>query len=96
MAKILNKCPLCGNRLQYSRMMSFTYNSILKLNGEPSAKKKKSEAGSLECGFLSCTNGECDFVTDCDLQCERKYHIKIWEEDGKFYYDDTEIPALTK
>lgn len=91
MTKILNKCPLCGNRLQYSRMMSFSYDSTIKLNGEPSAKEKKTKAGSLECGFISCTNGDCDFATDCDLKCESNNHIKIWQEGNKFYYDDSEL-----
>jgi hypothetical protein len=62
--------------------------SIIKLNGEPSVKWKKGEAGSLECGFISCTNDSCDFATDCDLKsCDYDY-IKIWQRGFTFYYED--------
>lgn len=96
MPQILNKCPICGSRIQYSRMMSFTYDSVIKLNGELSAKQKKGEAGSLECGFISCTNKDCDFVTDCDFTCcsvsnNRVNRIKVWQQGSKFYYDDSDL-----
>jgi hypothetical protein len=86
--KILNKCPICGAKLQYSRMMSFSFDSIIKRNGEPSAKEKKGEVGPLECGFISCTGDGCDFVTDCDLECSNYPYIKIWQQGCGFYYEN--------
>ncbi len=87
MAKILNKCPLCRHRLQYSRMMSYTLDALIKLNGEAAAREKKSDVGSMECGFISCTNKDCDFSTDCYLKCQNNVRIKIWQEGDKFYYE---------
>jgi hypothetical protein len=87
--KLLNKCPICGAKLQYSRMMSFSFDSIIKQNGELSAKEKKGEVGSLECGFISCMSDHCDFTTDCDLKCSNYPHIKIWQQGSAFYYKDS-------
>jgi hypothetical protein len=87
--KILNKCPICGAKLQYSRMMSFSFDFIIKRNGELSAKAKKGKPGSLECGFISCTGDDCDFVTDCDFECSKYRHIKIWQQGGGFYYENS-------
>jgi hypothetical protein len=69
-------------------MMSFTFDSIIKQNGEISAKEKKGDVGSLECGFISCTNNDCNFITDCDWKCSGYPHIKIWQHGSAFYYED--------
>lgn len=34
MTKILNKCPICGGRLEYSILMQFTKDFQIKLNGK--------------------------------------------------------------
>ena len=87
MKKVLNKCPICNSKIQYSRMMSFSMDSIIKRNGEPSVKEKKGEVGPLECGFISCTNEDCNFATDCDLHSINHNNIRIGQEYGKFYYE---------
>ena len=89
MKNILNKCPICGSKLQYCRHMSFTLNSMVKRNGELSVKETKSPFGSLESGFIACINEDCDFITDDDLRCANHRNIKIILEDNKFYYEET-------
>lgn len=88
--KIFNKCPKCRSRLQYSRRMSYSWDSLIKLNGEVSHREKKSNEDSMECDFISCTNEKCDFVTDCNFKCWDGSKIKIWQDDGKFYYEKEE------
>ena len=34
MTKILNKCPICGGRLEYSILMQFTKDFQIKSNGK--------------------------------------------------------------
>lgn len=88
MAKLLNRCPICGDKLEYSALMQYSDVYTIKRNGELSAKSKKSDAGSMECGFISCVS--CDFVTDCDLDCTSHKNIKIWMENGKYFYETGE------
>lgn len=87
MAKLLNKCPLCGNKLEYSALMQYAYVYTIKNNGELSQKGKKEDIGTMECGFISCTNEKCDFTTDTDLGCEKHKNIQIWQEGNKYFYD---------
>jgi len=42
----------------------------------------------MECGFISCTNEECDFHTDCDLDVEDYKGIHIYQDKDKFMYED--------
>lgn len=87
MAKILNKCPICGNKLEYYELMQYSDVYRIKGNGELTKNRvRKGNVGSIECGFISCIN--CDFVTDCDLKCSSYPHIKIWQKGGKLIYDD--------
>lgn len=85
--KILNKCPICGSPLMYSEYMQYTLDSKITRKGEVAKTTRKSESGSLECGFLSCTSEDCDFATDTDFHCEEYKQIKIRFIDGAFYYD---------
>lgn len=88
MGKLLNKCPICGDKLIYSALMQYSLDYQLKQNGECSSTGKKRNIGSMECGFISCTNTDCDFVTDCDLNCDNYRNIKIWQSGNKFYYEN--------
>lgn len=86
--KLLNKCPVCGNELEYSALMQ--YSNIFKVlqNGKLSKNRiRKEDNGSMECGYLSCVNRDCDFVTDCELRCKTYPEIKIaYDDGGKLYY----------
>lgn len=82
---VLNKCPMCGYPLEYSALMQYTDVYKVKHNGELSKNRvRKEDNGSLECGYIACTN--CDFVTDCDLKCEKYPHIKIFSNADKLFY----------
>lgn len=84
---ILNKCPICGEELEYVEL--FQYSNVYRIlkNGKCSKVRKfRRDEGSMECGFITCTN--CDFHTDCDYDTDNtgKYkHIYIHESDrGQF------------
>ena len=87
MAKILNKCPICGYPLEYSALMQYTNIYKLKSNGELTKNRvRKEDNGSMECGYISCIN--CDFVTNCDFRCSDYPHITIFQEGSKLFYED--------
>lgn len=86
MTKILNKCPICGERLEYSALMQFTKDYQIKLNGKLSKNSKNSDVSPMECGFISCT--ACNFHTNCDLKCEENHNIKIYQKNGVYLYED--------
>ena len=47
-------------------------------NGKLSARPQRNESACpMECGFIACSNADCDFHTNCDLEVEedRKYSI---------------------
>lgn len=83
--KILNKCPVCGGKLEYSHLNQYANVYSIKSNGELSKRKRKEDIGSMDCGFISCT--DCDFVTNCDLECESHKNIEILQINDKYYYD---------
>ena len=85
MVKILNKCPICGERLEYSRLMQFSKDNRIKLDGTLSKNSKNSGVSSMECGFISCT--ACNFHTNCDLEVEGNNNLKIYQENGVFMYE---------
>lgn len=84
MERILNKCPICGYPLEYSALMQYSDIYKVKSNGELSKNRvRKEDNGSLECGYIACIN--CDFVTDCDLKCEKYPYIKIFQNGDKLF-----------
>ena len=38
----------------------------------------------MECGFINCTSEDCDFHTNCDLDCEENLAIHVFQ-DGDIY-----------
>lgn len=69
------------------------YSNIYKIlkNGELSKNRiRKEDNGSLECGFISCSNKHCDFTTDCELNVMNYNEIKLEQKDGKIYYEITD------
>lgn len=90
MEKVLNKCPICSHPLEYSALMQYSDVYKIKSNGELTKNKvRKDDAGSMECGYISCTN--CDFITDCDLECDNYPNIKIYQKGNKLFFDDDSL-----
>ena len=87
MKKLLNKCPVCGCRLVYSAYIQYTLDSKIKRNGEISKSTSKSGSNSMECGYLSCENADCDFVTNTNFVCSDHKDIRIDFDGTKFYYE---------
>lgn len=85
--KILNKCPLCGNPIEYNSLSQYTdVYGILKNGKMSKVRKRKEDSGSMECGFISCTNENCDFQTDCDLDVLENKEIKVFQDCEAFKY----------
>ena len=92
MAKILNKCPLCGGGLEYNALHQYSLVYKVLKSGKMSAKRvRKEDNGPMECGFLACINQECGFVTDCDLRpIDIKLGIDIYTKSEVFMYEKEE------
>lgn len=89
--KLLNKCPICGSSLEYSSLMQYSYVYKVLRNGELSKNRiRKEDNGSMECGYYSCVNDECDFTTDCELGVLNHNEIELKVKDGKIYYEITD------
>lgn len=90
--KILNKCPICGGKLEYNVLCQYSNIYGIKRNGDLTERiKRKEDAGSMECGFISCPNR--DFLTDCELHViePRNSKIKIFQDDNNCYcYEEGE------
>lgn len=90
--EVLNKCPLCGSELEYVAL--YQYSNVYRIlkNGRISKTRKyKRDGGTMECGFIACSNNDCDFHTDCDLDTDTTgdyEHIYIHQgDDDRFYID---------
>lgn len=85
--KILNRCPYCNSVLEYNMLMQ--YSNVYKIlnNGTLSKQRiRKEDDCSMECGFISCSNPDCDFSTDCDLDVNDDTSIHIWQDGDKLKY----------
>ncbi len=88
MKKLLNKCPICGSCLKYHALMQYTNVYKVKKNGELSKNMIiKIDNGSMEAGFLICSNDDCDFQTDCDLDSINHRNISIYCDGNKYFYE---------
>lgn len=86
--KILRKCPICGSALEHNELMQYTNVYRIKRNGEISLKRsRKLDNGSMECFFITCSNKECNFLTDCDLTSLNHKNIVIEIYKDKYYYE---------
>ena len=82
--KVLNKCPICGSELEYVSLHQYSKIYRILKNGKISKTMKyKRDEGPMECGFIGCSN--CDFHTDCDLDCEDYKEIYIYETDNHVF-----------
>ena len=92
--KIFNKCPICGGELEYIDLYQYSRVYRILKNGKVSKKMKyKREEGPMECGFIDCSNQDCDFHTDCDLDTDIKgdyKHIYIHENNKHQFMIDIE------
>ncbi len=69
--EILNECPLCGSELEYLALGQYSEVFRILKNGKLSKLRKyKRDEGSMDCGFIACSNKNCDFHTDCDLDTD--------------------------
>lgn len=90
MEKVLNKCPVCKGKLEYTSLMQYSNIYGIKQNGELTSKRiRKEENGPMDAGYICCTNEDCNFETDCDLKSVNHTHIKIWQKGNKHYYSDS-------
>ena len=96
--KLFNKCPVCGSTIEYSALIQ--YSNVYKVlqNGELSKNRiRKEDNGSMECGYYSCTNQDCDYATDCELRVVNHTGIELEYMDGKIYYhnlnDEDDVKA---
>lgn len=90
--KILNKCPICGSELEYSMLCQYELVYKITKKGQLTSKKKcKRDVGSMECGFIACTNEECDFHTDCDLNVEDSNGIHVYQDGDTYMYTEEAI-----
>lgn len=89
--KVLNKCPICGSKLEYSALYQYEKVFGIKKDGTLTSKPKlKRDVGSMECGFISCTNEECDFHTNCDLEVEDYDNIDVFLDGLTYMYTETQ------
>lgn len=69
--EVLNKCPLCGEELEYVELSQYSNVYRILKNGKVSKVRKfKRDEGSMECAFISCSNPNCNFHTDCDYDTD--------------------------
>lgn len=80
MSEILNKCPVCGSELEYNSFYQFSKVYKILKNGKLSSRPKRNEdICSMECGFISCTDPDCNFRTNCDLEVEENREYRIYQ-----------------
>lgn len=90
--KILNKCPICGSKLEYTELCQYEKVYCITKKGKITSRHKyKADVGSMECGYIICTNEECDFYTDCDLNVEGYKNINVFQLGELFMYTETEL-----
>ena len=65
---ILNKCPICGEELEFIELNQYSEVYKILKNGKVSKTRKyRRDEGPMESSFISCSNPKCNFHTDCDL-----------------------------
>lgn len=88
MGKLLNKCPLCGSELEYNALYQYEISYKITKYGEVASRRKsKRDVGSMECGYIMCTNEKCQFMTDCELNVEKNRNIKVRQIGQKYVYE---------
>lgn len=76
MDRILNKCPVCGSKLQFSNLMQFTRDYTIKRNGRLSAKSTRSDDCPMDASLLHAPHATLlQIVTE---------NIKIMREEYKY------------
>lgn len=88
MKKLLNKCPICGSKLETDSLWQYSVVATIKKDGTASKRFHKRDNGPMECMAIRCINN--DFSTDYDLvvQTPKNSNILLFSEDGKFFFDD--------
>lgn len=79
MENILNKCPICGSKLEYHAYFQFTKVYRILKNGKLSSRPIRNEDDcAMDCGFILCENPDCDFHTNSDLEVENNKEYEIY------------------
>lgn len=90
MVHLLNKCPICGEKIYCDDLYQYGIHHQLKRNGEMSKTSRKIDYGSIEASIFYCNNKECGFSTNADWEGESPYNnIRIYLKDGKYYWKDS-------
>ena len=53
-----DKCPYCEGKLVLQEHYAFTYDSIIKNDGTPSKRRRKSVSGPIDCTTVYCPKCE--------------------------------------
>lgn len=92
--EVLNKCPLCGSELEFIELCQYSEAYKILQNGKISKTRKyKRDEGYMECGFIACSNDDCNFHTDCDLDTDTTgdyKHIYIHQGNNDRFYIDVD------
>ncbi len=86
--KILNKCPLCGDRLAVDLFYLCSERRYISDQGELEENPAGLviDTGRVRGMMLSCSNENCDFETELNCKCKQHPEIAIRKEDNTFYY----------
>ena len=88
MKKLLNKCPICGSKLETDSLWQYSVVATIKKDGTTSKRYRICNKGPMECTAIRCINN--DFATDYDLIVEtpKNSNILIFSEGSEFFFDD--------
>lgn len=87
--KVLTKCPICGAALEYIELGQYEeVYGITKKGSITKRRKRKKDIGPMEAAFIACTNAECNFHTNCELEAEDHMNIHIYQSGDMFIYTD--------
>ena len=83
MAKIFNKCPICGGRLEYSALMQFTKDYQIQIDKKYLQKIVDEKLKSIELDIQAIRNKAIDDVMEkCEIQsrviCDAEQQIEYY------------------
>lgn len=91
MYTVLNKCPICGNKLEIGLLHQYENIFSITSSGKMSKTRlRKEDVGPMECSSIRCVTG--DFATDFDWEIVSPNDFKgrVVSMDGTFYIEKEE------
>lgn len=91
MANILNKCPICGGKLEQGSLYQYTrYHTIGKSGKVLRKGARREDNGPMEASFIVCVNE--DFMTDCEytVTVPNDSGIEISQHNDILYWESEE------